>query len=94
MVFIAFMAASLGLSLWFPVVLPVAVGGFSLYMGLLVCRSVKNKSDGSVAYFLTSVALAFSFLLLSVRFAMDFSLEYSGELFCRDILPFLNVSFH
>lgn len=91
--FIIFMTAALGLSLWFPVLLPVAIGGLSLYIGLAACRHEVNRCNSSVVDMVASSLVGFVVLIFMIYSAFQFPAEYSGELFCRDILPFLSISF-
>ena len=93
-IFIVVLTAVLGLSWWLPVLLPIAIGGFSLYMGLLECRFECRKNNHSTLYMVTSMIIASVILFIVVRSAFVFPTEYSGELFCREILPFLDVTFH
>ena len=92
-IFIIFMTATLGLSLWISFLLPIAVGGFSLYMGLLLCRYEIRRNDGSIAYMVISMVLDFVILLGFIHSALEFPAEYSGELFYRNIIPFLDITF-
>lgn len=82
-IFIIFMTATLGLSLWISFLLPIAVGGFSLYMGLLLCRYEIRRNDGSIAYMVISIVLDFVILLGFIHSALEFPAEYSGERRCK-----------
>lgn len=92
-IFVVFMTAALGLSLWIPIMLPLAIGGFSLLVGLLMCRYEVRQCKGSVLYMIVSMLLNFVVFALIIHSAFQFPAELSGELFYRDILPFMKVSF-
>jgi len=92
-VFVVFMTAALGLSLWIPILLPIAIGGFSLLVGLLVCRYEARRINGSILHMIASTLLNFVLFAFIIRSALQFPTNFSDELFYRDILPFLKVSF-